>query len=165
VPVRRSADELRSAIDALHIDAQVLLVRALHEARAAAELAAKQAHEESVQRERAAAARHAAAAQKDFEGKVSSLSSDELCSTYAARHYASARTELEQRHVLSSTEWALIDLRHIAVGMSETALLCSWGRTRVNRTVTETGVSKQYIYGSTLVYVVDGHITAFQDSQ
>ena len=165
----RAAEEERRRKEELASEERV---RALHEARAAAELAAKQAdeerkraHEESVQREQAAAARHAAAVQKDFEEKVSSLSNEELCLTYAARHYPSARTELEKRQVISTAEWALVDLRHIAIGMSETALLCSWGRTRVNRTVTATGVSKQYLYGSTLVYVVDGRITAFQDGQ
>jgi hypothetical protein len=158
----RAAEEERQRKEKLAGEERV---RALQETRAAAEVAAKQAHEESVQREQAAAARQAAAAKKDFDGKASSLNNDELCTTYAARHYPSARGELEKRQAISSAEWALVDLRHIAVGMSETALLCSWGQTRVNRTVTATGVSKQYLYGSTLVYVVDGHITAFQDSQ
>ncbi len=147
-------------------------VRAVDEKWAARELKAKQAEAEAKQaeaererQERAAAAQRAAAMQKQFEQKAGSLSNDELCLAYSAKHYRSAREELDKRQAISPAEWNLIEQRHIAIGMSEAALLCSWGRAPANRTITATSVRKQYVYGSTLVYLEDGRVTALQDRQ
>jgi hypothetical protein len=141
-------------------------VRLLHEKRAAEELAAEQAHEDSVRREQESAARVAAKKKKDFEASASTLSNDDLCVAFSIHHYGAARAELETRSAFDAGTWALINEKKIAVGMSEAALLCSWGRGRhVNRIVTLGHVSKQYVYRSALVYVDNGTVTGFQDSQ
>ena len=95
--------------------------------------------------------------------KTSSV--DDLCAALHEAGYASARRELEVRGALRSTEWDLISAHKVAIGMSETALLCSLGKTTVNRTVTAYVTRKQYVYGDTFVYVENGRVTGFQDRQ
>jgi hypothetical protein len=68
-----------------------------------------------------------------------------------------------RRQALTSDEWSLVESGRIRVGISELALLCSWGSSRVNRTVTASITSKQYVYGDTMVYVENGRVTAYQD--
>jgi hypothetical protein len=83
------------------------------------------------------------------------------------REAAEAR-EREQciaRSSIAESEVALVKAQKIQLGMSETALLCSWGRPqKVNRTVNASGEHKQYVYGSnTYVYVENGKIDSWQD--
>lgn len=65
----------------------------------------------------------------------------------------------------SDRELAAIDAGEIYIGMSEAALLESWGQPiDINRTVTETIVRKQYVYPhSVYVYVENGVVTGWQD--
>ena len=52
----------------------------------------------------------------------------------------------------------------IRVGMSEAALLLSWGKAeKINRSVYSFGVHKQHIYGETYIYTKNGFITSWQD--
>lgn len=138
----------------------------------------KEAEEASARRDRMAAetaARARADAVKkqkeaaDHENWVAhsapGLTPESLCFELN-RGSKAARQELERRNLLNAIEWTLVDSHRIQIGMSETALLCSWGRTDVNRTVTAAGEHKQYVYGrGTMVYVDDGRVTAFQDSR
>lgn len=51
----------------------------------------------------------------------------------------------------------------IAIGMTEAALLKSWGRPRrINESVGPWGVHKQYVYRSAYVYVENGRVVSWQ---
>lgn len=66
--------------------------------------------------------------------------------------------------VFSEWEAKLILEKKIALGMSEKALIKSWGKPDdINTSVGRWGVHKQYVYGSQYVYVENGEITAWQD--
>ncbi len=79
--------------------------------------------------------------------------------------------EAKTRGLLTEVELKLVQERKIKIGMSETALLASWGRPRkINRSVGSYGVHKQYIYGTysrysspTYVYVENGKVRSWQD--
>jgi len=66
-----------------------------------------------------------------------------------------------------------ISRREIKIGMSEQALIASWGKpTKINKTVGNLGVHKQYIYGSyskyekpKYVYIDNGKVTSWQVSE
>lgn len=104
-----------------------------------------------------------AQSERQFSAGVQKMSAEDLCLALHDTDSASARAELNRRKALTSTEWKLIDDTQIAIGLRETALLCSWGRSEVNRTVTAHSVWKQYVYGTTYVYVENGRVTAVQD--
>jgi hypothetical protein len=55
--------------------------------------------------------------------------------------------------------------KKIKLGMSEQALLCSWGEPPggVHSSVGSWGVRKQYVYAGTYVYVENGKVTSWQD--
>jgi hypothetical protein len=74
------------------------------------------------------------------------------------------RNECLERSVVPASEVALVRAEKIQLGMSEAALLCSWGRPQsVNRSVGVWGEHKQYIYGRVYVYVENGKVTSWQD--
>ena len=117
--------------------------------------------QELVQAEREAADRRA-----KFDLIVKGLSDNDLCAAFHSTGYQSASAELQRRNALPVSEWNLIAQHKVAIGMSETALLCSWGRARMNRTLTGAGERDQYIYGEgTYVYVENGRVIAIQDRQ
>lgn len=90
----------------------------------------------------------------------------ELCRGLHEKDYDSAREELRRRRVFTVGDWALIVHGKIRIGMSEDALLCSWGSARSNRTLTSHSEHLQYVYGPrTYVYVENGIVTAIQDEQ
>ena len=94
------------------------------------------------------------------------MTNTELCLTYYGNEEPQARLELNRRHAVTRREWKLIDNKEMQIGMSEVALICSWGSTDVNRSVYATHERKQYVYpNSTYVYVIDGKVTSFQDAQ
>lgn len=83
---------------------------------------------------------------------------------------AIARAEINRRELIKEVEWTAIDQQKIRIGMSECALLASWGRpTNINTSVSSRGKSKQYVYrgysaaSTNYVYVKDGIIEAFQN--
>ena len=64
-------------------------------------------------------------------------------------------------------EEALVDKKRISVGMSRYALIASWGLPEdVNKTVTQSGVHEQFLYGefpnSSYEYVDNGVATSYQ---
>lgn len=76
--------------------------------------------------------------------------------------------EAKMRQLITDDEIRLIRKKRIKLGMSETALLISWGYPRrINRSVGSYGVHKQYVYGSssnrTYVYVENGKVKSWQD--
>lgn len=106
-------------------------------------------------------ARHAA-----INAKAGEMTDDQLCAALHDDGYPSLRDELRRRDVLSQSEWSLVNQHQLAIGMSETALLCSLGRTSVNRTIVGDHTRKQYVYRQRLyVYVEDGKVTGIQDHQ
>lgn len=90
-----------------------------------------------------------------------------------------ARGELDDgnrpRQPFSDREWQAVDVGQIFIGMSEAALICSWGLPNafsggdINRTVTAGGESRQYVFrgspyaSADYVYIEDGRVTAYQD--
>lgn len=120
----------------------------------------------AVGRERKYAHDRAATRRRAFARRVKSDQDQTLCIAYNAYRYPEARAELARRQAISSYEWSLREKRHVSVGMSELALICSLGPAKVNETVTAAGASKQYQYSDDfLVYVEGGRVVAIQDSQ
>lgn len=108
------------------------------------------------------------AAQNAFAKEAPAFTNEQLCvKSHESGYSEAALTELKRRGALKANEWKLISAREIAIGFSETALLCSWGApAHINRTVTAAGTHKQYIYSEgTLVYVDNGLVTSLQDTQ
>lgn len=77
----------------------------------------------------------------------------DLCFTYVVwqRQHSGIREELQRREVFSTKEWKAIDAQRIFLGMSESALLCSWGRTYeddliIRELKTSESLRKSYAY-------------------
>lgn len=97
----------------------------------------------------------------------------DLCREYGSSRLGKIKAELERRNSLTAIEWELVNRKQIKVGMSELALMCSWGFPggwgRVHETTTRHGESVQYVYRScrscsaTYVYTSDGKVSAWQD--
>jgi len=98
---------------------------------------------------------------------AASLSNSDLCSRFGRYHAEEDRAEIRKRKIVSQSEWPLVDAHRVRVGMSEVALLCSFGPPdSINRTVTSALVQKQYIYGDdSYVYVENGRVISFQNTQ
>jgi len=69
---------------------------------------------------------------------------------------------------MTAEEWALAERQMIQRGMSECALLASWGiPNKVNRSVGVWGVYKQYVYRgyrlSSYAYVENGRVSGWQN--
>lgn len=79
--------------------------------------------------------------------------------------------EAKMRKLISDDEVSLIQRKSIKIGMSELALIASWGDpTTVNKSVGSYGTHKQYVYGGysrysspTYVYVENGQVTSWQE--
>ncbi len=81
--------------------------------------------------------------------------------------------EIERREVFASDEMRLIQNRRVAIGMTEDALACSWGKPhKINRSTGGWGTRAQWIYPSTdtsldasrtYIYVENGRVSAWQD--
>jgi hypothetical protein len=100
------------------------------------------------------------------EAEVHSLSDERLCVLLHDKLPTSglAKSELTKRNAFSAHEWDLVRSGRLEIGMSQKALTCSWGQpTRRNRTVTAQGENIQLVYPGTLIYTVNGIVTAFQD--
>jgi hypothetical protein len=105
--------------------------------------------------------------------QLSAVPNDQLI--FALR-YKTYRNELmfdeaRSRGLLKDYEIYLIKEKKIMTGMSETALILSWGYpTKINRSVGSYGVHKQFVYRgysryspSTYVYVKNGKVSGWQD--
>ena len=105
--------------------------------------------------------------------QLSSVPDDQLIRALRNKVY---RTDLmfeeaKSRGLFTDDEIRLIKEKKIRIGMSEEALIASWGRPRkINRSVGSYGVHKQYVYGSyskysspAYVYVDNGKVSSWQD--
>lgn len=110
--------------------------------------------------------------------RISMMSPDELklqnsynlCKAYAFSLDNKIKYELIRRKAIPRHEWLLIEKNKIHMGMSEDGLTCSWGAPdKINKTVTQYGVSRQWVYRSCsyckgrYVYTRDGKITSWQN--
>lgn len=102
-----------------------------------------------------------------------SVSDMDLCAAFSESGAASVRAEIEKRGKITQDEWELIEGKKIRIGMSEAAMICSWGEPpaasgRVNSTITQYGERKQYVYresrisSAQYVYVTNGRVSAIQ---
>lgn len=103
------------------------------------------------------------------EATVKSQTDLDLCRSYAlmigkTRDNSIVGQELQRR---LQSEWSTIKARHIQIGMSEAALVCSWGRPdRINTSTGSWGTKKQWVYGTgQYVYTSNGRITSWQQSR
>lgn len=107
------------------------------------------------------------------DADLSPYSTTQLCETIALGHGRERLLdELERREALAPGERTWIETRQALPGMSELALLCSWGRPgpfgMVNETRTLNGMRRQYVYRSCracpaqFVYTERGVVTAVQ---
>lgn len=107
------------------------------------------------------------AAHKYTVTEIQSESTPKLCSHVRANGApaAMALDEIKRRNSLTAAELRLVRAHSIQVGISQTALTCSWGDPEhQNRTVTAAGESIQWIYSEkNYVYTVNGVVTAYQD--
>lgn len=108
-------------------------------------------------------AQYAARHEDQIEQSARTLNVYELCSEYRGSASPAAKREILRRKLLTPDEWKLVSSRKIRIGMSDTALICSWGSTEVNRTVSANSVHEQYVYKDTYVYVENGRVVAYQD--
>ena len=80
--------------------------------------------------------------------------------------YSAYDPQLNRRLAVGDPEWVLIDQHRIYIGMTECALLASWGKPEKmdHDNTLRSGGLLRYIYhdGADLVYVADGKITSFQ---
>lgn len=109
--------------------------------------------------------------------RAAQLEDDQLCrlaydlprgGIYGDRQNAVARAEIDRRGLMTADEWTLAEGKLIRRGMSECALLASWGLpSKVNRSVGVWGVHKQYVYRgyrvSWYAYVENGRVTGWQN--
>lgn len=76
------------------------------------------------------------------------------------------RAELTRRLAVGDPEWVLIDQRKIYIGMSECALLASWGKPEqsVSEKALQSGDTLRYVYhdGTDIVHVSGGKIASFE---
>ena len=112
---------------------------------------------------------------------VSMMSIDELarqdtnsiCAAYHVSPSAKIESEIRLRRVVAESEWKEIEARSIVIGMSECALLCSWGTPgpwgRIHDYVQAGASIRQYVYRpctscrTKFVYVERGRVTAWSN--
>lgn len=92
-----------------------------------------------------------------------------------ARNIPDPATGKKPRPAFTEEEWHAIDKAQVFIGMSETAMICSWGEPNIfaggtiNETITRRGKTRQFVYRLTsyskprYVYVRDGYVYAVQD--
>jgi hypothetical protein len=108
------------------------------------------------------------AAEKRHAAQIAALpeaSTEEVCRLARNRLVNEANAELSRRRAFAPRELELIAARQVSIGMSEGALLCSWGPPeRANRSVGSWGVHIQYVYpGRKYIYTQNGKVTSWQD--
>ena len=77
------------------------------------------------------------------------------------------KAEIVRRGIFNDKDWAIINKQQIKVGMSEYALIASWGDPEKVKTTANTfGETKQFYYGRSndvLVNLRDGKVTSWQE--
>ena len=102
--------------------------------------------------------------------RLQSVSFPDLCAGYRLNQSENVRDELMRRG-LSATDVRRVGNRQVAIGMSERAAVCAWGRpTTVNTTTTARGTRKQLVYRSNsqgararYIYIENGRVAAIQN--
>jgi hypothetical protein len=107
------------------------------------------------------------------EDQLKEVPLHQLCNAYKMHRAEKVKAELIRRGDIADDEWDLIEARKIRIGMSQPALLASWGTPgiwgRVNRSVGSYGEHIQWVYRScdrcsaTYVYTENGIVTSWQD--
>jgi hypothetical protein len=115
------------------------------------------------------------------QSELRGYSTAQLCSTYGGVHGGgwtntrppNVRQAIQRKGDITDREWSAINRRSVFVGMSEAALLCSWGTPNfyggVNQTRTANTLSKQYVYRgcsgcrADYVYIENGKVRAIQN--
>lgn len=105
--------------------------------------------------------------------QLSTVSNDQLIRALGNDIYRNELMfeEARTRGLITDDEIRLIKEKKIRIGMSETALIASWGYpSKINRSVGSYGVHKQFVYESyskysspTYVYVENGKVRSWQD--
>lgn len=106
-------------------------------------------------------------------GELASVSPETLCNAYSSGRSSDVKQELERRNALSAEDWRLVAGKKVQRGMSELALICSWGYPGaygdVHRSSGSWGEQKQWVYricrscGTHYVYTKNGIVTSWQD--
>lgn len=115
------------------------------------------------------------------QAELSRYSTTELCAAYGGVYGGgwtnsnpdNVRHAIRRKDDIEQAEWSAIYKKQVFVGMSEAALLCSWGTPNfyggVNQTRTSSVNRKQYVYracsscGANYVYVENGKVTGIQN--
>ena len=105
--------------------------------------------------------------------ELKTASSLEICNAYSLRASEKLESEISRRSLLPLPIWADVKFGTVAIGMSETALICArgypFGYGSVNTTSTKSGTKKQYVYRpcetcrARYFYVENGKVTALQN--
>ena len=105
--------------------------------------------------------------------KLSTIDSNGLCKAYYDSPTQNIKAELVKRNALTEKEWSAVAKKNISIGMSETAMLCSWGSPGgwgdIHARSSANGTTKQYVYrvcrscGATYVYIRDGKVSSWSD--
>lgn len=111
--------------------------------------------------------------------RAASYSDDLLCYRYNdARGNSSLqkdvpvlRAEIDKRGLITPDEWSLVEQKKIKLGMSECALVASWGSGKVNKHTNVNGQFNQHVYrldwcrscNVQYVYTRNGRVTSWQD--
>jgi len=108
--------------------------------------------------------------------QIKDITDDQLLLAAQKNNVYRNRTILEESvrrglHPLAPREIDLILSSRLLIGMSEDALVLSWGRpNEINRSAGPYGVRKQYVYGAhskysepTYVYIENGKVIRWQD--
>lgn len=112
--------------------------------------------------------------------RIAKMNDKALCDSYGAsanntllkQNIGLIRSEIDQRNLISPTEWDLVEQHKIKIGMSVCALRASFGPATENKTVGRYGVHIQHVYRCEMcrhytkafyVYTQNGRITSWQD--
>lgn len=93
-----------------------------------------------------------------------SMSLEEVYQEGLRQHRADLHRQVDICKGLSKWEKKLVKNGEITLGMSEKALVCSWGKAdHINKSVGPWGVHKQWVYGNgQYVYTENGKVTSWQ---
>ena len=87
-----------------------------------------------------------------------------LCSSYGLNGHDRLRAEIDRRGLIDPEDWSMVAREKVHVGMSECAMLASWGPPDdMHRSVGGWGVHVQWVYGRQYVYTENGTVTSWSD--
>ena len=103
--------------------------------------------------------------------QLKSLDTISLCHAYGVFKSDKVKAEIKRRRLIPAHEWPTINESKVAIGMSELALICSWGHPgfrNIHETTGSWGVHKQWVYERSryynqYVYTENGKVTSWQN--